>query len=140
MSGPGEPEEGGGEAGFALAEILVAFAILALSTLAMMRAVAGAADVVASADAGARRAAVAQDVAAAFRARPLLAPGRYDGLRDDLAWSVEAAEVARWREAAPDGGARPLRLAVFVSARPRDPLPAPDPVLVTLVLAGPAGE
>lgn len=119
------------EEGFALAEVLVAFAILALVMLAMMRAFAGTTATLRATAASETRLELAERIVAERRAEPGLSPGRREGVEEGLAWlsSVEAVETAE----PPPGFPRLLRLVVSVGRGAGAPA---EPVLTTLVLAG----
>ncbi|KQT50846.1 hypothetical protein ASG43_06180 [Aureimonas sp. Leaf454] len=134
MTPAADPHVEDGEAGFVLVEALVAFAILALVSIAMLRAFAGTMDVVEVVDAHFRRLALAQDLVESVRARAIVAPGREQGVSDGIAWHIEIAEVRRAGPPAEPGSPRPFRLSVFVVEAPGTSK-GRRPDLSTLVLA-----
>lgn len=126
------------EEGFALAEILVAFAILALVCLAMLRAFAGSVETLQAVSAGEARMDLAERLLARSRATLHLAPGRQEGVADGLRWwtAVEALENERSPSPA-DGTPRLMRLRIGVGPLAPDGAPPPASLLTTLVFITP---
>ncbi|WAJ27832.1 type IV pilus modification PilV family protein [Antarcticirhabdus aurantiaca] len=129
------PEADDGEAGFALVEVLVAFAILALVSLAMLRAFADTTGMIAQGAGREARLDLARSLLEEFRARGALDAGLTRGEAEGIAWAVEVGAVAGAGVPTPEGAARLLRLAVAVAPAPDRPADPAAPLLVTLVLA-----
>ena len=120
---------GAAEEGFALTEVLVGFAILALVSIAMLRAFGGTTQTLRAVSIGEARLDLAERLLAERRAERVPDAGRREGVEDGLSWStsLEAIPEPDERRAAESL----FRLVVAVG-RPGDE--APTPVLTTLVL------
>ncbi|MET0258541.1 MAG: hypothetical protein ABW179_08160 [Methylobacterium sp.] len=126
------------EEGFALAEVLVGFAILALVCLAMLRAFGGSVETLQAVAEGEARMDLAERLLATSRATPHLAPGRREGVADGLRWwtAVEAIEDAPALPR-PPGVPRLMRLRIGVGPSVPEGAPPPAALLTTLVFVAP---
>ncbi len=127
MSPPSDTQDG-----FALAEVLVAFALLALVTVGLMRAHAGSTGSLAAVARAEARLDLAARILEERRAAAPLVPGRLVGESDGLVWWSLAEPVAGAGTQRPPGA--PGLFRVTVGAGPKGGEP-PAPLLRTLVLA-----
>lgn len=128
MSGPGGAKD---EDGFALTEVLVAFAILALVTIGLMRAFAGSTGSLAAVARTEARMDLAARILEERRAADPLAPGRLAGEADGLVWWSLAEPVAGVGSPPAPGAPRLFRVTVGAGPKGGEP---PSALLRTLVL------
>ena len=126
-------DETAGDAGFALAEALLAFAILSLITLAMMRAFSGTTLAWGASAAHEARLDIAARLMEEARAADPAIPGRREGAEGRWVWWTELAQVSSAGLPPPPGAARLFRFSVGVG--PKGERHAPPPLLSTLILA-----
>ena len=127
-----------GEAGFALAEALVAFAILSLITLAMIRAFSGTTLAWNASAAHEARLDIAARLMEEARAGDPAQPGRREGVEGRWVWWTELMPVEGAGLAPPPGAARLFRFSAGVGLKGER---APPALLTTLILArGPDGR
>lgn len=121
-----------GEEGFALAEVLVAFAILALVMLGLMRAFAGTTESLATVARADARLDLASRILEERRADDPLRPGRLAGDDAGLTWWSLVEPVEGVGTPAPVEARRLFRVSVGVGP---PGVPPSEPILRTLVLA-----
>ncbi|MBB4000651.1 prepilin-type N-terminal cleavage/methylation domain-containing protein [Aureimonas pseudogalii] len=128
----------GGQDGFALAEVLVAFAILALVSIAMIRAFAGTTQTFGATAAREAELSLAQHVLEGARAESSASAGRQEGESGDLTW---------WRKTTPADGAglappprTPRLFRVEVGVSRKGETKSRPPLLTSFILARSADE
>lgn len=137
-----ETDGAGDEAGFVLVDVLVAFAVLSLVLVAMLRAFSGTTGIVVAVAAREARFELAEELLATYRSRSVLNAGIERGTSDGVSWWVDIAEVPSAGLPRSAGTARPLRLSIGVdpTALPGQDTRQPPALLTSLVLAIPADE